>query len=253
VTKRRALEGSEAAVPPRVVLIDANVFFAPRMRDLVMHLHADELINVHWTREIESEWTRNVVEKQAADAQGIQACLEGMRDAVPGWEVTGYSKHVDKFEAVDAKDRHVAAAAYKLSLDDWPGQAVALVTKNVKDFPAKAFAGTEVTRFPLGAYIDDLHSAEPEHVVRVAETCRKKLKSPPLDKEGYVAVLMKHGCAGLANALASAWKVECPAVAKDGTLYYESVESKKKPPAKRAAAKKAAAKATAGKKAGTAR
>jgi hypothetical protein len=42
-------------------------------------------------------------------------------------------------------------------------------------------------------------------------------------------------------------------VAKDGTLYYESVESKKKPPAKRAAAKKAAAKATAGKKAGTAR
>lgn len=132
-------------MPPRVALIDANVFFAPRMRDLVMHLHAEELINVHWTREIESEWTRNVVVKQEADAEGIQACLTGMRDAVPGWEVTGYSKHVGKFEAVDAKDRHVAAAAYKLSLDDWPGQAVALVTKNVKDFPAKAFAGTEVT------------------------------------------------------------------------------------------------------------
>jgi hypothetical protein len=87
-----------------------------------------------------------------------------MRDAVPGWEVTGYSKHVDKFEAVDAKDRHVAAAAYKLSLDDWPGQAVALVTKNVKDFPAKAFGETEVTRFSLGAYVDALHAAEPERV-----------------------------------------------------------------------------------------
>ncbi len=202
-----------------------------------MHLHAEELINVHWTREIESEWTRNVVAKQSADAEGIQDCLAGMRDAVPGWEVTGYSKHIDKFETVDAKDRHVAAAAYKLSLDDWPGQAVALVTKNVKDFPAKAFARTEVTRFSLGAYVDALHSAEPEGVVRVAETCRKKLKSPPLDKERYVAVLMTHGCIGLANALATVWKVECPAVEKDGTLYYKSGKSKKKPPARKAAAK----------------
>jgi hypothetical protein len=129
---------------------------------------------VRRTITIESEWTRNVVAKQGADAETIQACLEGMRDAVPGWEVTGYSKHVDKFEAVDAKDRHVAAAAYKLSLDDWPGQAVALVTKNVKDFPAKAFGETEVTRFSLGAYVDALHAAEPERVARVAEICRKK-------------------------------------------------------------------------------
>lgn len=235
--KRRAFDGNEAAVPPRVVLIDANVFFAPRMRDLVMHLHAAELINVQWTPEIESEWTRNVVKKQDADAEGIQDCLRGMRDAVPGWEVTGYRKHIDRFEAVDAKDRHVAAAAYKLSLDDWPGQPVALVTKNVKDFPAKAFEGTQVTRFALGTYVDALYTAEPDGVIKVAESCRKKLKRPPLDKEPYVAVLLSHGCAGLANALAQAWGVECPLVAKDGTLFYES-ERPKKSAAK--AAKKAA-------------
>lgn len=235
--KRRVLDGNEAAQPPRVVLIDANVFFAPRMRDLVMHLHADELINVQWTSEIESEWTRNVVKKQDADAEGIQECLRGMRAAVPGWEVTGYEKHVDQFEAVDAKDRHVAAAAYKLSLDDWPGQPVALVTKNIKDFPAKAFEGTQVTRFALGAYVDALYAAEPVRVLKVAESCRKKLKHPPLDKERYVAVLMNHGCAGLAGALAQAWSVECPLVAKDGTLYYES-DRPKKPATK--AAKKAA-------------
>ena len=146
----------------------------------------------HRTREIESEWTRNVVaKKQSADAEGIQDCLAGMRDAVPGWEVTGYSKHIDKFETVDAKDRHVAAAA-ATSCRSTTGRAKRSrwATKNVKDFPAKAFARTEVTRFSLGAYVDALHSAEPEGVVRVAETCRKKLKSPPLDKERYVAVLM---------------------------------------------------------------
>ena len=35
---------------PRIVLLDADVFFAPRMRDLFMHLREQELIHLHWTR-----------------------------------------------------------------------------------------------------------------------------------------------------------------------------------------------------------
>ena len=161
----RKANASEAVSLPRIVLVDANVFFGPRMRDLVMHLHAEELINVHWTKEIEAEWTRNVVAKQGAVAEDIQACLRGMRDAVDGWEVTGYGKHKTKFESVDPKDRHVAAAAYKLSLDDWSGQDVA--------------------------------------------------------------------CESLAKGLSELWSVECPKVAKDGTLFYESDVPTKKPAMKK--------------------
>ena len=131
---------------PRIVLVDANVFFAPRMRDLFMLLHEAEVLYVHWTKEIESEWTRNVIAKQGAERSGIMACLKGMRDAAEGWEVAGYSKFENMFELVDAKDRHVAAAAHKLTQDDWPGQPVALITKNVKDFPQAAFKNTQVTR-----------------------------------------------------------------------------------------------------------
>lgn len=93
MAKRRDAETSEAADLPRVVLIDANVFFAPRLRDLVMHLHEAELINVHWTKEIEGEWTRNVVAKHGANPNDIHDCLKGMRDAAEGWEVAGYAKH----------------------------------------------------------------------------------------------------------------------------------------------------------------
>src|SRR5882757_6743074 len=54
---------SEAGPLPRIVLVDANIFFAPRLRDLFMHLHEAEALSIHWTREIEDEWARNVALK----------------------------------------------------------------------------------------------------------------------------------------------------------------------------------------------
>ena len=140
--ERKAVTTGAAALS-RIVLVDANVFFSPRMRDLFMHLHEAEVIYVHWTKAIEEEWARNVVAKQNADPAAIRACLMGMRDAAEGWEVAAYERYVARFDSVDEKDRHVAAAAFKLSLAVWPGRKVALVTKNVKDFPARVFDGTE--------------------------------------------------------------------------------------------------------------
>ena len=40
---------------PRVVPLDANVFFGPPLRDLFMHLHEVGVLNVHWTRESKSD------------------------------------------------------------------------------------------------------------------------------------------------------------------------------------------------------
>ena len=50
--------------------------------------------------------------------------------------------------------------------------------------------------------------------------CRKKLKQPPLTRERYVALLLSHGCTGMAQTLGELWSVGCPKVAKDG--FYES-------------------------------
>jgi len=51
----------------------------------------------------------------AASRDAIQNCLRGMREAVEDWEVDGFERYEADFEAVDEKDRHVAAAAFKLS------------------------------------------------------------------------------------------------------------------------------------------
>jgi hypothetical protein len=237
VPRRR--RGASNAVPPvpRVALIDANVFFSPRMRDLVMQLRELEIIQIHWTKTIEDEWTRNVVEKQGADPEGIQACLAGMRDATDGdWEVQGYERYEDQFEAVDSKDRHVAAAAHKLSLDNWPGQPVALVTRNIRDFPQAAFDTTEVKRYSMAQYLESLCAEEPELVIEAIELCRTKLREPPFSKAEYVTLLVRNGCQSLAETMAALWRVDCPSLEKDGTLKHTSETKAVKAPkrAKRA-------------------
>ncbi|HVZ46109.1 MAG TPA: hypothetical protein VHA82_20045 [Ramlibacter sp.] len=62
---------------PRVVLVDANVFFAPRLRDLFMFLHAAELIHLHWSAEIDHKWVRNVVENHGAEPPRDPRRLQG--------------------------------------------------------------------------------------------------------------------------------------------------------------------------------
>lgn len=238
---RKAAGGAVAAPVPRIVLVDANVFFAPRLRDLFMFLHAAELIYVHWTKDIEQEWARNVVENQEADPQSIDRCLRGMRDAVPGWEVAGYQKHKKLFPTVDVKDTHVAAAAYKLSLSEWPGRPVALVTKNVTDFPEEAFGKTQVTRFNMATYIDQLFAENPQEVLQVVNACRAKLKNPKHTAQMYVEALVKHGCTRLAQAAANTWGVECPMFHKN-VIQYEADRVKAQRAKKKAASKKAARK-----------
>jgi hypothetical protein len=193
-----------------------------------MQLRELEIIQLHWTKEIEAEWTSNVIEKQDADPKSLEACLVGMREATDGdWEVAGYDKYRKNFDAVDGKDRHVAAAAYKLSLDNWPGQPVALVTRNVKDFPQKAFDDTQVTRYSLALYLDHLCAEEPELVPTAIELCRKKLRKPTFSKAEYAALLVKNGCQSLAEIMAARWRVDCPSLTKDSSLTYKAKRSKR--------------------------
>jgi hypothetical protein len=223
--KNEPFPSQTLAVPanpvPLVVLADANVFFSPRMRDIFMHLHEHGVIRLAWTKEIEQEWFRNVVEKQNADAKKLQLCVDGMRQAVEGWEVEDYKQHETRFAAVDPKDRHVAAAAYQLSLDSWPGEAVALVTKNLDDFPVDAFLNTEVVRLSPDKFLTDLYAQKPSDVLAVLEFSRQKLATPRLDHTKYVAVLVKNDCPRLAERMALQWGVPCPKRRKDGTLFYE--------------------------------
>ena len=205
-----------------LVLIDANALFAPRLRDLLIHLHVAGVVLAHWTVEIEREWTKAAIRKSDVDAKSLQACQAGMQQAVPSWEISGHEVHVDRFPAVEGKDRHVAAAAYKLSLDEGPQAPVVILTNNIKDFPTEAFLGTPITVCRPGEYIDYLFSLYPTTVMDVAVRCHHKLIKPPYEPVRYLGVLVAQGCSNLAAALSKLWGCPCPQIGTDNQIFVPS-------------------------------
>lgn len=204
---------------PRIALIDANVFFSPRLGDLFVYMHVEEVIRIHWTDEIAEEWTRNAIATSKKDPSGVKRRLEGMMKAVPDWQVANFIDFLPLVEETDSKDRHVAAAALKLAADE--GDDVVLVTDNLQDFPIASLARHQVTPISSSDYLRRLYLEEPLAVVQIAEACRTKLQAPARTRLEYVALLMRLGCS-LAHDLAQAWDVECPDRTPDGSLTYRS-------------------------------
>lgn len=191
----------------RIAFLDANILFSPRLRDIFIHLHTDAEdarggYAIYWSSEVDDEWRRNVALKQP-NANSLERCIIGMRNAVPDWEVVDYKKFVNLFESINIKDQHVAAAAYKLSIDY--DDVIFLVTKNIKDFPSASFQDTMVRVSSPGDYLEKLYLDNPSKFLDTIEGCLGKLKNPPLSRGEYLDMLVTHGCHQLVSLLKQEW------------------------------------------------
>ena len=125
----------------RPVVADADTLFPATTRGLLIYLDFAGLIRLHWSQMILGELARTLVEtgrkKTLEDAKAHEA---RMQDALPHALVATRDVQA-QFASVahavrSAKDVHVAACAHYLIAANayGGGQAVALVTRNTKDF-----------------------------------------------------------------------------------------------------------------------
>jgi hypothetical protein len=49
---------------PQTVILDANILFPAPLRDFFMHLAILGAMQARWTKQIEDEWTRNLIAKR---------------------------------------------------------------------------------------------------------------------------------------------------------------------------------------------
>ncbi|HEY0777710.1 MAG TPA: hypothetical protein VGD56_07060 [Gemmatirosa sp.] len=191
------LVGSPSAI------LDANVLIAPFLRDVMLSLADAGLYRAHWTDEITSEWTRNALAKwPGATAVKLRRTVEVMRTHFPDACVHSYERHLPRVDRVDAKDRHVAAAALEVVGRVPAGSVTVIVTANLKDFPEPALADVGVVAADPDSFVLALLSFAPEVGVPALERHRTRLKHPPLTPVNYLDLLLRSGLVGTARALA---------------------------------------------------
>ena len=148
-----------------------------------MRLARTGLFRAKWTAAIHDEWMRNLMAGRAdLDQVKLQRTRELMDASVIDCLVTGYDELIPGLTLPDPDDRHVLAAAIR-------GGADAIVTFNLKDFPATNCAPFGIEAQHPDDFILYQLDLDPVRVIRAMNDQRQSLKNPPKSLDEFLATL----------------------------------------------------------------
>lgn len=155
-----------------VVIYDACVLYPAPLRDLFVRLGMVGIVRARWTEQILEECFRSILEQRPdLKAEALARTRELMREAVADCTVVGYEHLIEGLRLPDPDDRHVLAAAIRAG-------AQAIVTFNLKDFPATALAPYDIEALHPDEFVLDLLDLAPAAVANVVRDQADALKRP---------------------------------------------------------------------------
>jgi hypothetical protein len=171
-------------------VLDACVLYPAPLRDLFMQLALADLFRAHWTEQIHEEWMRNVLadrpDLSRPKLERTRALMDAhVRDAL----VVGYEPLIGGLVLPDPDDRHVLAAALRCGAD-------AIVTFNLKDFPAASLAPYGIEAQHPDGFVADLIDLDPAAACAAVRVVRGRLRNPPRTADEYLLTLEGQGLAG---------------------------------------------------------
>lgn len=164
-----------------VALADANVLIPRTSRDYVVYAAKAGAMQLHWRQPILDEMSRNLIAKfrfTPADATELELRLT---EYLPQALVEVRRRDVQAVAAVemDAKDRHVVAAALS-------AKATILVTDNTRHFPTGWLAKRGIGVLTAGQLLARLAADHPD-ALRTAH--RLTVANSPKTEEAILATL----------------------------------------------------------------
>ncbi len=156
-----------------MALLDANVLYPARLRDLLMRLSIAGIYQARWSDQILDECFHNLLQDRPdLQATQLDRTRRLMTTALPDATVAGYKQLIEDQALPDPDDRHVLAATLA-------AEAAMLVTANVRDFPGDKIPSTlqvlSPDKFVLALATEDLDA-----VVDVIESQAAALANPPM-------------------------------------------------------------------------
>ena len=165
------------------VILDANVLYPFRMRDILLHFYSAGLYRARWTEQIIAEWRDNLLEAKPEYKQSIDAQIGQMHTLFDEAWVTGYEPLVDGLTLPDPGDRHVLAAAINCG-------AHHIVTNNLKDFPAEALETFDLEAISADRFLMQTFELYPERAMAVLNRVRTNYTNPPFTRIEFVEDLI---------------------------------------------------------------
>ena len=175
-----------------VAVLDANVLFPFRKRDLLLRFSHAGLFRPRWTATILDEWTRGLLAQKPSLEASIRAQLAAIRKHFPDAPVSGYEPLVKALDLPDPDDRHVLAAAIRCS-------ASCIVTDNLADFPAEILAGFDIEAFDADEFLTRTFDRYPAEVLLLLRELRSVYKNPSFTASEFVDDLIAKGMPRLAG------------------------------------------------------
>ena len=149
-----------------------------------MRLALTDLFKAHWTDQIHDEWINALLREGKHSRESLERVRVLMNAHVRDALVTGYEPIIDTIGLPDPDDRHVLAAAIRCGAD-------AIVTFNIKDFPAAVLAPLNIEVIHPDDFIYYQLDMAPSVCCTAFRTQRAALKNPPLDVDTFLAALQR--------------------------------------------------------------
>lgn len=176
------------------VLLDANVLYPARKRDLLLSFGEEGLCRIRWTKDIEHEWTQRLAEAFPDKQERILHLAEKMNSAFPEAEVADYVGLATSVLLPDPDDRHVVAAAVRCG-------AQIIVTDNLKHFPAAALLPLDLEALSADQFLTTTFDLFPYEGLEAVRRVRSRLHNPPYAPNEFIMDLTAKGMPLLASSL----------------------------------------------------
>lgn len=162
------------------VVYDANVLYPAQLRDFLMWVGVNKLVEAHWTESIQHEWMRNLLaNRDDLTEQDLAYTRQQMERALPQACISGHSDWIEDLTLPDPDDRHVLAAAIHANAD-------AIATINLDDFPEKRLSVYGITPIHPDELVCTLFDRCPDEVIATAADHRATLTDPEKSPDEYI-------------------------------------------------------------------
>ena len=169
------------------VVYDACVLYPAPLRDLLLRVAMTGIVRARWSEAILDECFRNIaIQRSDLAPDALVRTRELMNRAIPDCLVTGFEDLVDELRLPDPDDRHVLAAAIHAG-------AQAIVTFNLKDFPASAMSKYGIEALHPDDFVLDMIDLAPGAVCAALVKQANALRNPPVTVQQVLDTLVGLG------------------------------------------------------------